>query len=193
MRSVGPGLDSLRGAGLAVEAFPGVRGEPTLGVVAEGIALARRVSAEVLIGLGGGSAMDTAKAVAGLAPLTGEPEEYFAGRAIDGAPLPWVAVPTTSGTGAEVTMNAVLTDEAAGAKKSIRSASWFARCALVDPALTLSLPPAATAHSGADALTQALESSPSVAMPSGSSGARCCPRTGTAERSLIGATCTTAA
>lgn len=159
-------LEHLHEAGLAVDVYPDVRGEPTLHLVAEGIALARRTSAEVLIGLGGGSAMDTAKAIAGLAPLPADPEEYFGGRTIDGAPLPWVAVPTTSGTGAEVTMNAVLTDEAAGAKKSIRSPSWFARYALVDPTLTLSLPPAVTAQSGADAFTQAVESFVSIgAMP----------------------------
>ena len=159
-------LGHLSAAGLEAAVYEGVRGEPTLAVVAEGILLARQAQSDVLVGLGGGSAMDTAKAIAGLAPLPGDPEEYFADGALDGAPLPWVAVPTTSGTGAEVTMNAVLTDEAACAKKSIRSSSWFARCALVDPTLTLSLPPSVTAHSGADALTQAIESFTSVgAMP----------------------------
>lgn len=159
-------LAHLRAAAVEAEVYDGVRGEPTLAVVSEGIDMARRTQRDLLVGLGGGSSMDTAKAIAGLAPLAGAPEEYFAGRAVDGEPLPWVAVPTTSGTGAEVTMNAVLTDEAACAKKSIRSSSWFARCALVDPALTLSAPPSVTAHSGADALTQAVESFVSIgAMP----------------------------
>jgi alcohol dehydrogenase class IV len=110
--------------------------------------------------------MDTAKAAAGLAPLLGEPEEYFQGRPLDGEPLPWVAIPTTSGTGAEVTMNAVLTDPDSCTKKSIRGPSWFARAALVDPTLTLGVPPAVTANTGADALTQAVESFVSIgAMP----------------------------
>ncbi|NPV08759.1 MAG: iron-containing alcohol dehydrogenase [Anaerolineae bacterium] len=164
--TLGRALDSLNQAGVAAEVFDRVRGEPTLQVVAEGIACARGRAADVLVGLGGGSAMDAAKAIAGLAPLAGSPREYLEGRPLDGDPLPWVAIPTTSGTGAEVTMNAVLIDPDSGTKKSIRGRSWFAQVALVDPTLTLSLPPSVTAYTGADALTQAIESFVSVgAMP----------------------------
>lgn len=156
-------LAGLRAAGVAESAFAGVSGEPTLGVVQQATAAARASGASVIVGIGGGSALDVAKAAAGLAPLAGAEQEYFAGRAIDGDPLPWVAVPTTSGTGAEVTMNAVLIDEDACLKKSIRSERWFARAAIVDPLLTLSAPPTVTAHCGADALCQAIESFVSIA------------------------------
>jgi len=133
-----------------------VRGEANLGTVDAGIDLARRAAVEAVIGLGGGSAIDTAKAIAGTAPLRGSIWEYHGGRAIEGPGLPFIAVPTTAGTGAEVTKNAVLIDPRNRVKYSIRDDRWFARVALLDPETTVSLPPEVTAATGSDALCQAI-------------------------------------
>jgi alcohol dehydrogenase class IV len=156
-------VDLLRAADAQVTLFDRVAGEADLPLVEEGIALAREAQSQVVVGLGGGSAMDTAKAVAGLAPLPGTVWEYHAGRKLEGPGLPHVAVPTTSGTGAEVTTNAVLIDPREGVKNSIRDDSWFARAALVDPETTLSMPPHVTAGTGSDALCQAIEAYTSIA------------------------------
>ena len=156
-------IASLSGEAMAVKTYGEVSGEPTLEIVEQGAALARQEASEVIIGLGGGSAMDTAKAIAGLLPLPGRARDYHQGRAIEKPGIPFVAIPTTAGTGAEVTKNAVLIDAERGIKSSIRHDSWFARAALVDPELTLSLPPALTASTGADALCQAIEPYVSIA------------------------------
>jgi alcohol dehydrogenase class IV len=137
--------------------------EPTLAIVEEIRAQARAAQAQVLVAIGGGSALDAGKATAGLFGQPGTVAEYHQGRVLGGEPgLPFVAVPTTSGTGAEVTKNAVLIDPGRGIKESIRADAWFARLAIVDPLLTVSLPPAATASTGADALCQAIESYVSI-------------------------------
>ncbi|NLC45854.1 MAG: iron-containing alcohol dehydrogenase [Firmicutes bacterium] len=141
----------LQPAELAVFVMP--FGEPTLSLVEKGIEAAQDTS--LVIGAGGGSALDTAKAIAGLAKLEGAPEEYFFGREIDKPSLPWIGIPTTAGSGAEATNNSVLIHK--GKKQSVRSPFWFAKGALVDPNLTLSLPPQQTAASGFDALTHAVE------------------------------------
>ena len=156
-------IASLIGEGMAVATYDRVTGEPTLETVESGVALARQEGSEVIIGLGGGSAMDTAKAIAGLLPLPGRARDYHQGRSIEKPGVPFVAIPTTAGTGAEVTKNAVLIDADRRIKSSIRHDSWFARAALVDPELTLSLPPAVTASTGADALCQAVEPYVSIA------------------------------
>ncbi len=147
-------------AGVAAEVFP-VAGEPTVGAVASALAAAREGRAELVIGFGGGGAIDAAKAVAGLLANPGDPLDYLevVGR---GAPLanpalPWMAVPTTAGTGAEVTKNAVLGVPERGVKVSLRSPQLLARVALVDPELTIGLPPGPTAASGMDALAQLIE------------------------------------
>ena len=156
----------LGNAGVATAIYDHVSGEPTLDIVEEGIALARTEGCQVIIGLGGGSSMDVAKAIAGLLPLKGQVVDYHQGREIEGPGLPFIAIPTTAGTGAEVTKNAVLTDPARGIKASIRDDTWFARVALVDPELTLLLPPSVTASTGGDALCQAIEAYVSIgAMP----------------------------
>ena len=144
-------------AGLKGHVAPVVDREPTIAVVEAAIAASRESSAEVLIGLGGGSCLDAAKAAAGILP-TGRPvAEFFNGLDLPGPALPWVAVPTTAGSGAEVSPNAVLTDPATRVKQSIRSRHLFARAAIVDPLLTLALSPAQSAYSGMDALCHAVE------------------------------------
>ena len=138
-----------------------VNGEPTLELVRQGVRLLRAEQCDVVIGFGGGSAIDTAKAVALLAANSGEPLDYLEvvgkGATPENPSLPCIAVPTTAGTGAEVTRNAVLASPEHGVKASLRSPFMLPRLALVDPELTLDLPPALTAATGLDALTQLIE------------------------------------
>ena len=135
-------------------------GEPTLATVRSGVQAVK--GHDVVIGFGGGSAIDCAKAMAALATNSGEPLDYLEvigkGRALENAPLSWIAIPTTAGTGAEVTRNAVLGSPEHALKASLRSPSMLAKAAVVDPDLTCSLSPAATASTGLDALTQLIES-----------------------------------
>jgi alcohol dehydrogenase class IV len=150
----------LAGLGLPTAVFP-VAGEPTIGLARAGLATAREHGTDVVAAIGGGSAIDTAKAVAMLLGNGGDPLDYLevvgAGRKITRPAAPCVALPTTAGTGAEVTANAVLAAPEHGVKASLRSPLMLPRVALVDPGLTVSCPPPVTAASGMDALTQCLE------------------------------------
>jgi len=138
-----------------------VDGEPDLAFASGGAELARRRSVQVVVGIGGGSAIDAAKAIAALASNEGDAVDYLevvgAGKAIVNAPLPFIAVPTTAGTGSEVTRNAVLSVSARRLKVSLRSPLMLPRLAVVDPVLTYDLPPSITATTGLDALTQLIE------------------------------------
>lgn len=142
------------------------RGEPTVESVDAAAALARREDSRGVIGLGGGSAIDSAKAVAGLLTSGGSALDYMevigAGLKITRPAAPWIAIPTTAGTGAEVTWNAVIAHPPRRFKASIRSEHLFARLALVDPQLSAGTPPAVTASSGMDALCQLIESATST-------------------------------
>jgi alcohol dehydrogenase class IV len=156
-------LQLLTDASMRVTLYDAVSGEPTLDVVQAGLGLARANDVGVIIGIGGGSAVDVAKAVAGLYAHPGTVDDYFGGdRQVSGGGLPWIAVPTTAGTGAEVTKNAVLMSPRHGLKSSLRHDAWFANIALLDPELTLSAPADVTAASGSDALTQAIEGYTSI-------------------------------
>jgi alcohol dehydrogenase class IV len=156
-------LRLLQDAGVTTTVYDAVSGEPTLDVIHEGLEVARANDVEVLIGVGGGSAIDAAKAIAGLYGHPGTVFEYHRGqRSVSGGGLPWIAVPTTAGTGAEVTKNAVLLDPETRIKFSLRHDGWFATVTLLDPELTLNLPPEITAASGSDALTQAIEAYTSI-------------------------------
>jgi len=150
----------LAGLDLPTAVFP-VAGEPTIGLARAGLAAAREHAADVVAAIGGGSVIDTAKAVAVLLGNGGDPLDYLevigAGRKITRPAAPCVAVPTTAGTGSEVTANAVLASPEHRIKASLRSPLMIPRVALVDPELTVSCPPAVTAASGMDALTQCLE------------------------------------
>ncbi len=145
---------------LSAEVFP-VPGEPTVDLIRDGARRVRQAACDVVVALGGGSAIDAGKAIACIATNGGEPLEFLEvvgrGRAIDAAPLPFIAVPTTAGTGSEVTRNAVLASVEHGVKASLRSPMMLPRVALVDPELTYGLPPAITASTGLDALTQLIE------------------------------------
>jgi alcohol dehydrogenase class IV len=148
------------GLGMPTAVFP-VAAEPTVELARAGVAAAREHGADVVVAIGGGSVIDTGKAVAALLGNGGDPLDYLevigSGRPITRAAAPCVAVPTTAGTGAEVTANAVLASPAHRVKASLRSPLMIPRVALVDPELTASCPPAVTAASGLDALTQCLE------------------------------------
>jgi alcohol dehydrogenase class IV len=143
-----------------VAVFP-VTGEPTIDLARVGAAAARDHGADVVAAIGGGSVIDTAKAVAMLMGNGGDPLDYLEvvgeGRPITQPSAPCIAIPTTAGTGAEVTANAVLASPAHQLKASLRSPLMIPRVALVDPQLTVSCPPPVTAASGLDALTQCLE------------------------------------
>ena len=152
---------SLQASGVDAHLFR-QRGEPQVVDVEGGVAAAREAGCDVVVGLGGGSAVDCAKAVAGVLANGGSPLDYMEviGR---GQPLklpatPWVAVPTTAGTGAEVTRNAVVGDPLRKFKASLRSELLLPRAVVVDPELGVNVPPAVTAASGMDALCQLVES-----------------------------------
>lgn len=142
-----------------LEIFAGVEPESSCLTVNRAISFAKEKNSKVIIGLGGGSSIDVAKCVAGLANKVGKVEEYLRGKRQWEYPgLDFIAIPTTSGTGAEVTPNAVLLDTERKVKASLRHRSLFAKIAIVDPELTLSLPKDLTAYSGMDALCQSMES-----------------------------------
>jgi len=145
---------------LSAETFV-VPGEPTVELVREGARRAQDTACDVVVSLGGGSAIDAGKAIAAIATNGGEPLDFLEivgkGRAIAAAPLPFIAVPTTAGTGSEVTRNAVLGSTEHEVKASLRSPLMLPRVALVDPELTYGLPPTVTASTGLDALTQLIE------------------------------------
>lgn len=153
--------DTLAVAGVAVT-FRRQRGEPTVGDVDEVTAEAREVGCDVVIGMGGGSAIDAAKAVAGLLANGGAAADYMEvvgkGQKITRPAIPWIAVPTTAGTGAEATRNAVIGFPERHFKASIRSELLLPRVALIDPELALEVPPDVTARCGMDALCQCIES-----------------------------------
>ena len=153
-------LEALQAEGMSVSMFH-VSGEPTIETVTAGVAQARAEGCELVIGLGGGSALDAGKAIAALLTNPGDIYDYLEvvghGKALDNESAAYIAIPTTSGTGSEVTRNAVLTDASHNAKISLRSAFMLPKLAIVDPSLTYGLPPEVTAASGMDALTQLIE------------------------------------
>jgi alcohol dehydrogenase class IV len=153
-------LDPLAARGIAREHFR-VTGEPTTETAQAAVTAARRAQARVVVALGGGSVLDTGKVVAAMLTNEGALSDYLEvvgkGRPLRNPPAPCLAVPTTAGTGAEVTYNAVLGVPSRRVKVSIRSPLMVPRWALVDPILTHSMPRALTASTGLDALTQLIE------------------------------------
>ncbi len=136
-------------------------GEPTLKTVADGVGAARVARGDFVISIGGGSVIDTGKAIAAMLTNDGELLDFVEvigrGRTLPNPPSPFVGIPTTAGTGAEVTRNAVLASPEQRVKVSLRSPLMLPRLALVDPELTHDLPPRLTASTGLDALTQLIE------------------------------------
>ena len=160
-----PLFESLNKTGMKTFIFS-VSSEPTIKLIIEGVQTARQNACEVVIGMGGGSAIDTAKAIAVLMTNSGDIMDYLEvigrGKNLTYAPAPCIAIPTTAGTGAEVTRNSVLTSPEHKVKVSLRSPMMLPDLAVVDPELTYSMPPSITASTGLDALTQILESFVSV-------------------------------
>ncbi len=142
--------------------YENIPSDPTVEIVDSGTSLARKGNCNLVIALGGGSVLDTGKAISAMVTNEGSVADY---QEIEGKdrkfktkPIPFIAIPTTSGTGSEATRNAVITNTKLGVKKSIRNPWLIPEVALVDPELTLSLPPHITAICGGDALTQCIES-----------------------------------
>jgi alcohol dehydrogenase class IV len=138
-----------------------VPSEPTTTIVTEAVKQARQAESDLVIGIGGGSTIDTGKAIAAMLTNSGNLEDYLevvgAGLPLTKTPAPYLAIPTTAGTGAEVTRNAVLAVPEKQVKVSMRSPMMLPRLAVVDPVLTHSMPPSTTASTGLDALTQLIE------------------------------------
>ena len=155
-----PLLDMLKTHEISAVVFP-IQGEPTTDMVRRGTARALETGAELVVGFGGGSPLDSAKAIAALAANGGDPLDYMEvvgrGQPLMKPSLPMLAIPTTAGTGSEVTRNAVLASPEHGVKASLRSLTMVPRLAIVDPELTFDLPSAVTASTGLDALTQLIE------------------------------------
>jgi len=141
--------------------FLKVPAEPTTLMVNEGVKVARTNSCNVVVGIGGGSVIDSAKAIAALVPNNGEILDFLEvigkGKSLIEKPLPYIAVPTTSGTGAEVTKNAVIKSPEQSVKVSLRSDLMYPDVAVVDPLLAQTMPSEITASTGVDALTHLLE------------------------------------
>ena len=150
-------MDRVLGAFPEAVFFDAVDENPGTRVCEEAAGLCRRGKCGFVIGLGGGSAMDAAKVIAVLATNDQSCASLFGNDQYQTAPLPIVAVPTTAGTGSEVTPYSVLVDESAHAKRTVRGASLFPAVALLDPELTVSMPRSVTIATGLDALSQAME------------------------------------
>lgn len=149
--------EPLAAAGVAFEAFDRITPEPGVGLVRECVNAARAFNPDVVIGLGGGSNMDTAKLVALILAHGGDPLDYTGDCRVPGPVKPLVCIPTTAGTGSEVSAAAVFTDTANHIKVSCLSPFLRPTFAIVDPLFTVSCPPKVTADSGIDALTHAIE------------------------------------
>jgi alcohol dehydrogenase class IV len=150
----------LSAAGVSYGTFA-VSGEPTLGLVEDGVRQLQVEQADMVISIGGGSVVDAGKAIAALVTNPGELCDYLEvigkAKALEKPSLPFIAIPTTAGTGAEVTRNSVLASPEHRIKASLRSPLLLPKLAVVDPELTLGLPAALTATTGLDALTQLIE------------------------------------
>jgi alcohol dehydrogenase class IV len=149
--------EPLAACGVTFEAFDRVTPEPGVELVRECIAAARAFDPDVIVGLGGGSNMDTAKLVALILAHGGDPLDYTGDCRVPGPVRPLICIPTTAGTGSEVSAAAVFTDAANHIKVSCLSPFLRPNFAVVDPLFTVSCPPKVTADSGIDALTHAIE------------------------------------
>ncbi len=152
--------DELTTKDISINVFHS-RGEPTVTSVDHGVERAQEVKAEIIIAIGGGSTIDLGKAIAGLVTNTGSAKNYLEiigkGKKIIEQPLPLIAIPTTAGTGTEVTENAVILSREDKLKASIRNPLLIPKVAIIDPELMVSLPKEITASCGLDALTQLIE------------------------------------
>jgi alcohol dehydrogenase len=148
----------LEAAGVATGVYDQVEPEPSVASVERAVEAAQGEQYDVLIGVGGGSAMDTAKGISLRSANPGPIQQYFGVELVSARGLPMIQIPTTAGTGSEITPNAIFDDTERKLKAGIVTHRLFADVAIVDPDLTVGVPPAVTAASGLDALTHAIES-----------------------------------
>jgi alcohol dehydrogenase class IV len=148
----------LSAAGVEVVLFDQVESDPSVTTVDRAAGAARGEDCDLVVGLGGGSPMDAARATAAMAAMEGSIVEYVRGRPIDRPGLPLINIASTAGTASEVTPVAVILDEERKLKVGVKSPYWFARAAITDPELTLTMSPDLTAATGLDSLTHAIES-----------------------------------
>jgi alcohol dehydrogenase class IV len=152
--------DILMAAGVKSHCFT-VSSEPTVKLIQQGIEIAKARHIDLVIGFGGGSALDAGKAIAAMIRNPGEIQDYLevigGGKSLEAPSAPMIAIPTTAGTGTEVTRNAVICSRSKRVKVSLRSPWMLPKVALIDPELTYQLPPDITASTGLDALTQIIE------------------------------------
>jgi len=150
-------IRKLSSVGIEVELFDEVQSNPTMKAVNEGGALARKASVDMVIGLGGGSALDSAKAIAVLAKYGGSIWDFIEGKEIDKPVLPIICLPSTAGTGSEVTKYAVISNEKARLKEGFASNFIFPAVAVLDPELMSTVPHSLTVKAGGDVLAHAIE------------------------------------
>jgi alcohol dehydrogenase len=158
-------VDNLRAEGVTTEVFADVEAELPAGTIADCVRDVRALDIGVVVGIGGGSCLDHAKVVSALLVHGGRPADYYGEFKVPGPALPVVAVPTTAGTGSEVTPVAVLADPEREMKVGISSPHLIPHTALVDPELTYTCPPGLTAHTAADALSHCVEAFTAAVRP----------------------------
>jgi alcohol dehydrogenase class IV len=150
-------LASLDRSGIPFSIYDTVTADSGSTLITEAVGALKASGADVVVGLGGGSALDTGKAVAVLATNPGSPLDYVGLHKVKNRPLPMIAVPTTAGTGSEVSLWSVFTDDERKLKVAIGGVRLYPAVALCDPDLTLDLPASLTASTGLDALAHAIE------------------------------------
>ncbi|MCX5829980.1 MAG: iron-containing alcohol dehydrogenase [Deltaproteobacteria bacterium] len=155
-------IELLKKSGMEGQIFDKVDPEPKISLADEGAKLALKAKCDIIVGIGGGSAMDVAKAIAVLATNKGKAVDYLGLNKVPGPGLPKIMIPTTAGTGSEVTFTSVFVRPELKKKEGMNSPFLYPDLALLDPLLTVSLPPGPTASTGIDALCHAIESYTSI-------------------------------
>ncbi len=155
-------VELLKKSGMDCQIFDKVDPEPKISLADEGAKLALKAKCDIIVGIGGGSAMDVAKAIAVLAANKGKAVDYLGLNKVPGPGLPSIMIPTTAGTGSEVTFTSVFVRPDLKRKEGMNSPFLYPDLALLDPLLTVSLPPGPTASTGIDALCHAIESYTSI-------------------------------
>lgn len=148
---------ALENSGFAITVFDEVVPDPPISVVQKGVAVARNEAADIIFGIGGGSPMDAAKAISVMVPYEGDIHDYLGLNCVKKPGLPKMLVPTTAGTGSEMSAGCILTDDKSGKKVTSFSPYFLSDLSIIDPVLTLSLPPKVTAETGMDAFSHAME------------------------------------
>jgi len=155
-------VELLKKSGMECQIFDKVDPEPKISLADEGAKLALKAKCDIVVGIGGGSAMDVAKAIAVMATNKGKAVDYLGLNKVPGPGLPKIMIPTTAGTGSEVTFTSVFVRPDLKKKEGMNSPFLYPDLALLDPLLTVSLPPGPTASTGIDALCHAIESYTSI-------------------------------